>query len=946
MTRLTRSARHPLTLALAAALLLPLASQAFAQQSDDDDDDTTSQEEAREMDKVVVTGSRIKRAEIEGPAPVTVISREQLEKEGFVTVFDALDTLVQNNMGVNQNELNSAGGFTPNGSPVNLRGLGPGRTLLLINGRRAADYPFPYNGQSNFQNFGNIPSAAVERIEILTGGASAIYGSDAVAGVVNVVLKTNYEGDSVKLRVGTTTTGGGDFGDLQWVGGRTGDNWSVLYAFEHLTDEPIFAFQRDFMDSRQDNPLPPAVGNQPVGTLRLLRPASGAAAAGSYIAPPPGACEAFGGEIERFTFRSQIASTGQIITLGEACGYYTDVGYQSITNGNEDTSGYVFGNWDFDNGMQFWSSISGYDSKSKLTGGLEFIGGPHIDGTGTVGTFFATNPEINSNVQIQRIFTPQELGGLEATYQKFHEKSLDVALGLRGVIADRWDWDLTVGRADYNADRTRPRLDGSAVTDFFFGPRLNTSGTPRYLLNLDRYYRPITPEEYRSMSTILRYEAESWVNQGSFVLSGDLFEMPAGPLGFAGVVDYTSQGYELNSPEDILPTNRRAYNLTGTNGGGERDRYAVGAEFSIPLLDSLTATAAGRYDKYDDITEVDDAVTWAGGLEWRPFDSLLVRGKYSTSFKAPDMHFVFNEGSGSFSNALDVFRCLSTGGTPGTSTCSGTTYTYSVFATSQGEPTLEEEEGKSWSAGFVWDFWDDMSFSVDYYDIELEGAVTTLSSTFILDNEGGCRTGLTRTRQPFQFAPDSAFCQEIISRVTRTAAPGEPTDRVTGIRSGPVNQSFLKVAGIDAAFDWTMDTDRYGDFRWNLAWSHTIKSERQPFATDPIQRDWRDDFVNFDFRSRVRGSVSWAKNDWSANLFATRYGSLPNWQETGRIAPYILWNTNLGKRITENVKISVFVNNIFNKFHPEDEGFNSYPYFWRAYSPVGREVSAQLDVSF
>ncbi|MBM7093443.1 TonB-dependent receptor plug domain-containing protein, partial [Streptomyces sp. S12] len=183
----------------------------------------------------------------------------------------------------------------PNGSPVNLRGLGPGRTLLLINGRRAADYPFPYNGQSNFQNFGNIPSAAVDRIEILSGGASAIYGSDAVAGVINVVLKTNFNGDKLTVRGGTTTTGGGDFGDVQWVGGRSGDNWSVTYALEYFADEPVWAFQRSFMDSADDNPLPtPELGvNQPTASIRLNRPGS---AAGSYIAPPPGTCDRFGGE--------------------------------------------------------------------------------------------------------------------------------------------------------------------------------------------------------------------------------------------------------------------------------------------------------------------------------------------------------------------------------------------------------------------------------------------------------------------------------------------------------------------------------------------------------------------------------------------------------------------------------------------------------------------------
>ncbi len=948
--------RDRLTSAILATLLLPFSGAAFAQTAppaeDEQEQTESSSQNATELQKIEVIGSRIKRAEIEGPSPVTIISTQQLEKEGFVTVFDALETLTQNTGSV-QNELNSAGGFTPNGSPVNLRGLGTGRTLLLINGRRAADYPFPYNGQSNFQNFGNIPTAAVDRIEILSGGASAIYGSDAVAGVINVVLKKNYEGDVFKLRAGTTTTGGGDFADFQWVGGRTGDNWSLTYAMEYFADEPQYAYQRDFMDSREDNPLPPpVVGLQPVGTVRITRTGLPLGSV-NIITPPAGTCERFFGEYVNWNYRG-VLTNGTPFNQGTTCGYWKDVGYQSTGNGNSDFSGYLYGNYDFGNGLEAWASLTGYHSKSQLTGGVEFIGGPHIDGVGTVGTFFATNPTINGNVQIQRIFTPQEYGGIEDTHQKFTEKSIDVAAGLRGTFGERFDWDLTIGRADYWADRTRPRFDGSAVSDFYFGPRLNTTGTPRYLINLERFYRPLTPAEYRSLSTTLKYESHSWVNQGSFVLSGDLFELPAGPLSFAAVVEGTQQGYDLNSPPDILPTNRLAYNLTGTNGGGDRDRYAIGAEFSIPIFESLKMSLAGRFDKYDDITNVDDAKTWAAGLEWRPLDSLLIRGNYSTSFKAPDMHFVYNEGSGSFGNALDTFRCLSTGGyatlpnppPAGAVLCGGANYIYSVFATSRGEPTLEEETGESFTAGIVWDATDNLSMSVDYYNIVLEGAIANLTSTFILDAEGGCRTGFTRTRQPYQFAPGSAFCQEINSRVTRTPAPGELSDRITGVRSGPVNQSFQRVTGIDAAVNWRMDTDRFGDFRWRLEWSHTLKNELQTFATDPIQTDWRDDANNFDFRSRVRASMAWSEGDWSANLFTTRYGSLPNWQETDRIAPYFLWNANASKKITDKATVTLFVNNIFNKFHPRDDGFNSYPYFWRAYGTAGREISAQFEYKF
>ncbi|MBX3711359.1 MAG: TonB-dependent receptor [Lysobacter sp.] len=949
--------RCQLTTAILSTLLL--SGVAFAQDNSNTSGSQQSQqgnEESGNLDRIVVTGSRIKRSEVEGPSPVTVISTEQLQREGFVTVADTLRTITQN-AGSSQNELNSAGGFTPNGSPINLRGLGEGRTLLLINGRRAADYPFPYNGQSNFQNFGNIPTAAVERIEILSGGASAIYGSDAVAGVINIVLKKNYTGNILSVRAGTTTEGGGDYTDLQWVGGVTGDNWSLTYAAQYYYDEPVYAFQRDFMDSRDDNPLPPAVlGNQPASALLILR--SGIPQGSpSRITPPAGTCERFGGEFVDWTYRALYTGThplaGQSYVTGNTCGYFKDVGYQTINNGNDDFSGYLYGTMQFDNGMELWSSLMGYYSKSELSGGLEFFGGPHTDGVGTrTAAFFATNPSINGNVQVQRIFTPQEVGGLEATNQKFTEKSLDFAVGLRGNFGEKFDWDLTIGRADYKATRTRPRLDGSAVTEFFMGQILGFNGTvPRYEINLDRWYRPITPEEYRAMSSILKYEADSYVTQGSFVVSGDLFEMPAGPLGMAAVLEYTKQGYDLKSPEGILPTNRTVYNLTGTNGGGDRDRYAIGAEISIPIFSMLKGSLAGRFDKYNDITNVDDAKTWAAGLEFRPVDSLLLRANYSTSFKAPDMHFVYNEGSGSFSNALDTFRCLSTGnfatppaGQP--NPCGTTPFVYSMFATSKGEPTLEEETGKSLTAGVVWDITDNLSVQADYYSVKLEGAIANFTSTYILDNEAGCRTGLTRTRETYQFDINSAFCQEIISRVTREPAPGEPSDRVIGIRSGPVNQSYRRINGIDASVRYRMDTDRFGDFNFALEWSHVLANERQIFATDNIDRDFRDDPGNFDFRSRMRGSVGWQKGDWAANVFMTRYGSLPNWQETARVAPYFLWNANIAKKITDKATVSFYVNNIFNNFHPDDSGFNTYPYFWRGYSPMGRTISAQYTYKF
>ncbi|HZF98217.1 MAG TPA: TonB-dependent receptor [Pseudoxanthomonas sp.] len=936
-----------LSTALTAALVLLAAGTAVAQEAEDDSEQPATSApaaEATNLDKVTVTGSRIARSEVEGPSPVTIISSAQIEREGFNTVFDALQTITQAS-GTTQNEV-FQGGFTPNASVINLRGLGPGRTLLLINGRRSADYPLPYNGQSNFANFGNIPAAAVDRIEILAGGASAIYGSDALAGVVNVILKTNYEGDLVKLRGGTSSRGGRDFGDLQWIGGKTGDKWSLTYAFEYYNSEPLYAFQRDFMDSSLDNPLPPAfVGIQPLGTMRVRRRTG--ASAGSYFAPPAGACEQLGDEWVRWNYRTA-STTGAITNLGQACGTFKDVGYQTIANSNDDLSGYAYATYDFDNGLQAWASLQAWKSDAKYGAGTQFWAGR------TLGALWF-DQGFNALVDAQRIFTPQEAGGVKNLLARNDERSYDLAFGLRGDFGDRFDWDLTLSRAQYDVTVERPRLQANLVNNYFLGPQLGTQVVggvtyPVYSLNQGRYYSALTPEQFAAISTTVVTDAESFVNQASFVVSGDLFELPAGNVGFAAIVEASQQEYDLINDPRIFPTYTgldRPYNLTGTGGGGERERYAAGVEFSVPIFDTLKASVAGRFDKYNDVTAVDDAKTWNAGIEWRPTDSLLFRGSYSTSFRAPDMHFVFAESSGTFNSILDIRRCLESG--RATSQCPTTdaTTNYTAFGVRQGTTSLSEETGNSWTAGIVWDVMEGLSLSADYYAIELEDAVADITTTYILEGEAGCVTGLTRTRQPFTLgAPGSAFCNDLISRVTRLNAPGTPNNgQITEIRRGPINRAYQSVKGIDATADYRLDTDRLGDFRFQLAYSHTLEQKQAQFAGDEIL-DYRDDLTNFDFRSRIRAVTTWEKDDWEAALFMLRYGSLPNWQETGRIAPYFIWNASVGNEIIEDLQLNFYVNNVFNKTHPRDEGFNDYPYFWRAFSPIGREISMELQYKF
>ncbi|SUX30368.1 TonB-dependent receptor plug domain-containing protein [Chromobacterium vaccinii] len=142
---------------------------------------------ADSLERVTVTGSRIARSAKEGPTSVTVISGDDIEKQGYTNVYDALNNLTQNTGFTQGADFGNT--FTPAANAISLRGLGPNHTLTLINGRRMADYPIAYEGEVNFVNLANIPAALIDRIEILNGGASAIYGSDAIAGVVNIILK-------------------------------------------------------------------------------------------------------------------------------------------------------------------------------------------------------------------------------------------------------------------------------------------------------------------------------------------------------------------------------------------------------------------------------------------------------------------------------------------------------------------------------------------------------------------------------------------------------------------------------------------------------------------------------------------------------------------------------------------------------------------------------------
>ncbi|VFT17456.1 putative TonB-dependent receptor [Pseudomonas aeruginosa] len=348
------------------------------------------------LERVVVTGSRIPRAQQEGPSPVTVISSEEIQNRGYRNVFEALQTQTQNT-GMTQGE-DYGNTWQPAANALNLRDLGPNHTLVLINGRRVADYPTAYGGSVNFTNLANIPAVMIDRIEILSGGASAIYGSDAIAGVVNIVLKKKFDGVDVNLRAGTTERGGGDNQRLQLVGGGATGDFEGLFGLQVEQRQPVWANQRGFMDSYPDGNNVGYRLNPQSG--RYLGDASCAGLGGLFggnVAPVPGA---------RGGYRCM---TDQ---------YYNN--YWTLQTKKENYDGYAGGTWHLsDSGKLFADLLFGFDHLQNNTRGPSFTSPDFIN---------ASSGDLE---RWYRLFSPEEIGGKSSNNSKWREVSWTGTLGLQ-----------------------------------------------------------------------------------------------------------------------------------------------------------------------------------------------------------------------------------------------------------------------------------------------------------------------------------------------------------------------------------------------------------------------------------------------------------------------------------------------------------------------------------
>ena len=427
-TALAAQAQNPSgTLGQAAGALPPAPQDAATGGS-------ATSEPVTNIDAVQVTGSRIPRAQIEGPAPITVINAEQIRSAGFTSVPEVLRSLSQNSGSVQGQQNTTGAQSTPGAQAVDLRGLGPNHTLVLINGRRIADFPLPLNGRSNFTDIGNIPLGMIDRVEVLTGSASAVYGSDAMAGVINFILKKSTDGTIVDVRYGDTTRGGGESFNITLTSGFERGNFNGIVGLELQSKEPLWGYERGIQNSTLD---------APTSRRRLPRLISQIYDWDDDVnIAPADDCAAMSGLNEGTTALAEDR-------YGEPyCGSDRAIAYRTIDNGRRGVNAYGSFEYYFDGGMSWFADVQlGRQEVRLLTGtngndvvsdhmGWEFHDPLSTDNYRE--KMFYNQASGHYEVW-SRQFSPEEVGGLTNRMNKTTQKTAAVTTGFKGSFAQDWN---------------------------------------------------------------------------------------------------------------------------------------------------------------------------------------------------------------------------------------------------------------------------------------------------------------------------------------------------------------------------------------------------------------------------------------------------------------------------------------------------------------------------
>jgi len=926
MTLKTTKLRDAITFALVAgATAVAGTGVAFAQDS-----------EVTTLDRIEVTGSRIRQADIETAQPVFTISRQDIENQGFASVGDILQNMTAAGSPPISRAAPLSSGENVGGQYIDLRNLGANRTLVLVNGRRL---PITTSG---YQDISAIPSIMVERIDVLKDGASSIYGSDAIAGVINIITRRNYEGVEGSVYHGQFSEGDGAITRIDGVLGISSDRGYITVGAEYREEEEVWARDRYF--TRDSAPGFPADSLTTVGQWGNfninsgLTDADGKPLPAEWWAPDRG-----GNAIGLDNFHPQTTDD----TSNSA--------YQMhARNPLEARSLFVSGGYDITDNVQLVADMS-YQNRKSLR---QIAGYPLQSGAFEIpmsaDSYF--NPLGDRDIDWRRRgwevprTTTSELSvwrfsaALEGSFD-FGNRYIDWQVG--NMYSDS---DLTVSsRGDFHTGAV-----GAAVGPSFLNDQgVVQCGTPDAPVSLTSCvpWNPFAGGGTGAVANSLDdpaiqrlffptyHDVGSTTTHSYFAnISGNLFALPAGDLSYAAGYEYRKEkgGY---TPDALLQSGVASGLAAGPSYGEYKvDEFFL--ELDVPLLagmtgaQELTLNLASRYSDYDTFGDTTNSKV---GLKWKPIDDLLVRATWAQGFRAPSINDLYGGGSQTFTtnfrdpcdsvygDARGTPRCLQDVAADyrqlkqGFVPTDGPSAQTPVPFNSGSNPLLQPERSRSWTAGFVYSpsYAQGLDISVDWWKIRIDDTMVSDSPNAILSD---CYVSLIESRcAMFERDPSNGI--------------------VSQLSYGRRNAGFSEVEGFDVGVGYRWDTSALGAFAVN--WDTTYFSEYDYKATNdpdaPISK-----YVGFgsDFRVRSNLRLDWTYGDFGAswtmrynsgtkeNCYApnlAEYCSLPNYQAPdtqGNIVPQneigsvTFSDVQLRWNAPWNATVSVGANNVLGKEPP------------------------------
>lgn len=779
------------------------------------------EEQKDEVERIEVTGSRISRTDMESALPVTVITSKDIQATGLPDIGSVIAQMPFNTQG---SFVSKAGSSATNHSSSGLRGLGSNRTLTLINGKRIAPSA-SFGGEST--NLNLIPIAAVKRIDILRDGAAAIYGSDAIGGVINIVLKDDYEGASFKATVGRPSGESGDENGFSVTVGSSGEKGSSLFVFEHKEWEGIRYGTRapvlnaNFVEPYNRSSLYAPEGNYfPVDADGKKN--------GAWVAGNGSNCPA-----------DRIVDLG---AGGARCGYAFLDGKNFSPARRKDSA---FGNFTFNlsDSLTLQTELMALQDTTNTAGTSVWTpGGIIVKKDNPVNPTFGT-----ANATDIKAYT--RLVGVADRETEFDTTTFHIGSTLSWEVdAGILDVSVSASRQDVNVktehyifrDKFDAAVKAGKYNPFVLGGNATTE-------TLNSFLHTST----RKAFTATRSIGFTWASETSLELGG-------GNVAYAAGAEWQDYRFEDRLDRQSAPGGS-AFPTFGGNSGGNRSYWAAFAEADLPVTDDITVKLASRYDKYSlpDVGQLSSSVN----VRYQVLDSLVLRGAYSQGFRAPSIDDLLSEEALSFNRVTDPIFCgtLTAAAKEASDFCGDGEQ---IERRSEGNKALKPETSDQFSFGAVWDITEGTALTLDYYNIQINDQVKFLGAQDVVDLEVA---GLLNT-----------FDQNAIN-VTRDA-----NKMITGIKTGAINQVGTSTSGIDLEFNSQYDADDLGTFFFKFAGSYVLEYETQatPLAArqDEVKSVTTPEF-------RYVTSLGYSLGDLNAKLtyrFIPRYSDLNVVEQIGQ----------------------------------------------------------------